>query len=53
MAKDLKSSGALVERPLESVLPMPGTCPRQRALCDVHPPHDPYLPTYLPTKLTN
>ena len=28
-AKELRSTGALVEQPLERVLPLPGTCPRQ------------------------
>ena len=34
-AIDLESSGALVEGPLERVLPLPGTGPRKRALWDV------------------
>ena len=33
---DLKSSGALVERPFESVLPAPGVRSRQKALCELH-----------------
>ena len=35
MATELKSSGALVEEPLKSVLPLPGTGWRQRDHCDL------------------
>ena len=34
-ATELESSGALVERPLDKVLPLPSTGPRKGALCDV------------------